>query len=57
MARADRLTELNVVEQCLNLYKTDIVQKMRLQTHADPFEPHAVRARPRRLSAITRTVL
>jgi carbonic anhydrase len=26
-ARADRLTELNVVEQCMNLAKTSIVQK------------------------------
>jgi carbonic anhydrase len=31
-----RLVELNVLEQCLNLYKTRVVQKRRLETHADP---------------------
>jgi carbonic anhydrase len=29
-----RLVELNVVEQCLNLYKTGVVQRKRIQTHA-----------------------
>jgi carbonic anhydrase len=33
--RHRRLVELNVVEQCLNLYKTSVVQKKRLETHAD----------------------
>ena len=28
--------ELNVVEQCLNVYKTAVVQKKRLETHGDP---------------------
>ena len=32
--RHHRLVELNVVEQCLNLYKTDVVQRKRLQTSA-----------------------
>jgi carbonic anhydrase len=31
-----RLVELNVLEQCLNLYKTGVVQKRRLETYADP---------------------
>lgn len=31
-----RLVELNVLEQCLNLYKTRVVQKRRLETYADP---------------------
>jgi Carbonic anhydrase len=34
--RHRRLVELNVLEQCLNLYKTGVVQKRRLVTHADP---------------------
>jgi carbonic anhydrase len=34
-----RLVELNVVEQCLNLYKTKVVQKKRLETHADKSLP------------------
>eukprot|EP00299_Pterocystis_sp_00344_P012525 c6024_g1_i1.p2 GENE.c6024_g1_i1~~c6024_g1_i1.p2 ORF type:complete len:245 (+),score=48.29 c6024_g1_i1:124-858(+) len=32
---ARRLVELNVVEQCLNLYKTGVVQRKRLQTRKD----------------------
>jgi carbonic anhydrase len=35
-ARHRRLVELNVVEQCLNLYKTSVVQKARLETSSDP---------------------
>ena len=35
--RARRLTELNVVEQCLNLYKTDVVQKKRLSTWSSKY--------------------
>jgi len=37
--RHRRLVELNVAEQCCNLYKTSVVQKKRLQTHADPNVP------------------
>jgi carbonic anhydrase len=37
--RHRRLVELNVVEQCINLYKTSIVQSTRLQTFNDPNEP------------------
>ena len=40
-ARARRLVELNVVESCLNLYKTDIVQQKRLTTWKDPNEEMA----------------
>ena len=29
-----RLVELNVIEQCLNLYKTGVVQRKRIRTHA-----------------------
>ena len=36
-----RQVELNVVEQCLNLYKTDAVQRRRLDTYYDPAEPTA----------------
>lgn len=36
-----RLVELNVVEQCLNLYKTAVVQRQRLKTHLDPAAPFA----------------
>jgi carbonic anhydrase len=39
--RFRRLVELNVIEQCLNLYKTDIVQSQRLATWSDPNEPYA----------------
>jgi carbonic anhydrase len=39
--RHRRLVELNVVEQCLNLYKTSVVQKQRIETHADSDEPFA----------------
>jgi carbonic anhydrase len=35
-ARHRRLVELNVQEQCLNLYKTSVVQRKRLDTHANP---------------------
>ena len=38
-ARHRRLVELNVAEQCLNLYKTEVVQKQRLATYHDPNEP------------------
>jgi carbonic anhydrase len=38
-ARHRRLVELNVSEQCLNLYKTSIVQSRRLQTYNDDAEP------------------
>ena len=37
--RHHRLVELNVAEQCLNIYKTSVVQKKRLETHADPNAP------------------
>ena len=37
--RHRRLVELNVAEQCLNLYKTSVVQNKRLETHADPEIP------------------
>lgn len=33
--RHRRLVELNVAEQCLNLYKCSVIQKARKQTHAD----------------------
>ena len=33
MGRQRRLVELNVVEQCLNIYKTAVVQRRRVQTH------------------------
>jgi carbonic anhydrase len=39
--RHRRLVELNVLEQCLNLYKTSVVQRSRLETHADPNSPRA----------------
>ena len=39
--RHRRLVELNVAEQCLNLYKTGVVQKKRLDTHKDPAIPFA----------------
>ena len=39
--RHRRLVELNVAEQCLNLYKTGVVQKRRLETHRDPDIPYA----------------
>jgi carbonic anhydrase len=39
--RHRRLVELNVMEQCLNLYKTSVVQKKRLDTHADKSQPFA----------------
>ena len=32
--RHHRLVELNVIEQCLNLYKTGVVQRKRLETEA-----------------------
>jgi carbonic anhydrase len=37
--RHRRLVELNVAEQCLNIYKTSVVQKKRLETHNDPSAP------------------
>jgi carbonic anhydrase len=39
--RHRKLVELNVVEQCLNLYKTGVVQRKRLETYQDPSVPHA----------------
>lgn len=39
--RHRRLVELNVYEQCLNLYKTGVVQRHRLGSHADPSESFA----------------
>jgi carbonic anhydrase len=39
--RHRRLVELNIVEQCLNLYKTSVVQRKRLETHADKSVPFA----------------
>ena len=39
--RHRRLVEHNVAEQCLNLYKSSVVQKKRHQTHADPNAPFA----------------
>lgn len=39
-ARVRRLVELNVVEQCLNVFKTDVVQKRRLETAADGSLPY-----------------
>lgn len=33
--REKRLIELNVIEQCLNVYKSSIVQKKRIQTFED----------------------
>lgn len=38
-ARHKRLVELNVMEQCLNLYKTSVVQRRRLLTYSDENEP------------------
>lgn len=35
-----RLVELNVVEQVLNIYKTGVVQRRRIQTHRDPSVPY-----------------
>ncbi len=32
-ARARRLVELNVIEQCINIFKTGVVQRRRLETH------------------------
>ena len=34
--RSRKLVELNVVEQCLNVYKTGVVQRRRLETSKDP---------------------
>jgi carbonic anhydrase len=41
-ARHRRLVELNVSEQCLNLYKTSVVQRRRLETYNDEREPQTV---------------
>jgi carbonic anhydrase len=38
-ARHRRLVELNVSEQCINLYKTSVVQRRRLEVYRDPTEP------------------
>jgi hypothetical protein len=32
-ARQRRLVELNVIEQCLNIFKTAVVQRKRVETH------------------------
>lgn len=37
-----RLVELNVVEQCINLYKTDVVQQKRLETANNPDNPYSL---------------
>ena len=34
--RHRRMVEMNVVEQCVNLFKTGVVQKMRVETANDP---------------------
>jgi carbonic anhydrase len=34
--RHRRMVEINVVEQCVNLYKTGIIQKQRIETSKDP---------------------
>ena len=39
-SRHRRLVELNVLEQCLNLYKNPVIQKRRLETFKDPKSPH-----------------
>jgi len=47
--RQRRLVELNVVEQCLNIYKTAVVQRRRIDTHSEignPGSPHTF-AEPR----------
>jgi len=36
--RQRRLIELNVIEQCLNIYKTASVQRRRVQTHMDAMD-------------------
>jgi carbonic anhydrase len=41
-ARHRRLVELNVSEQCLNLYKTSVVQRRRLETYNDERELQTV---------------
>jgi len=38
-ARHRRLVELNVVEQCINLFKTGVVQKRRVETFLDESSP------------------
>jgi len=42
IARERRLVELNVVESCLNLFKTPTVQKRRVDTHLNPDFPFTV---------------
>ena len=44
IARERRLVELNVVESCLNLFKTPTVQKRRVETHANADFPFTVPA-------------
>jgi carbonic anhydrase len=34
--RHRRLVEVNVIEQCVNLFKTGVVQRRRVETHTDP---------------------
>jgi carbonic anhydrase len=36
--RHRRLVELNVIEQCINLFKTGAVQRMRVETYKQGFE-------------------
>ena len=43
-ARHRRLVELNVIEQCMNIYKTSIVQRRRLDTY---FDPEAIMSTPK----------
>jgi carbonic anhydrase len=35
-ARHRRMVEINVIEQCINLFKTSVVQKKRVETAKDP---------------------
>lgn len=37
--RTRRLVELNVIEQCLNIFKTGVVQRQRMRTFVDPDVP------------------
>ena len=45
-ARHRRLVELNVIEQCVNLYKTGAVQRSRLEAKADPSNASLPRIHP-----------
>ena len=41
--RHRRLVELNVVEQCINIFKTGVVQRKRLATYVEPDEEYTLR--------------